>query len=199
MTILQLQCLHVWNIIIYVGVNESAIYHCKLNPWYIQCNHCNLSLIKFSVIQSLLLSLHQLTISRNADKGPLWPLSVSSFCHLCISLSVSMDVGQPDLLAGGECWRSRLGQLSRAVSWLHGPRRWWGEPQTCHSFYVFYIFFKLSDKVRNENCLSEMGRVSRNCTEFGWSETSPHYVDVCFFYDNNTKPVSPLYSLFLFF
>ncbi|XP_077955676.1 pituitary adenylate cyclase-activating polypeptide type I receptor isoform X3 [Gasterosteus aculeatus] len=34
----------------------------------------------------------------------------------------------------------------------------------------------------------EMGRISRNCTEEGWSEPFPHYVDVCFFYDNATKP-----------
>lgn len=32
----------------------------------------------------------------------------------------------------------------------------------------------------------EMGKVSRNCTEDGWSEPFPHYVDVCFFYDNYT-------------
>lgn len=37
-----------------------------------------------------------------------------------------------------------------------------------------------------------MGKVSRNCTEEGWSEPFPHYVDVCFFYDNATKPVRPL-------
>uniref|UniRef100_A0A8D3D236 Adenylate cyclase activating polypeptide 1a (pituitary) receptor type I n=2 Tax=Scophthalmus maximus TaxID=52904 RepID=A0A8D3D236_SCOMX len=35
----------------------------------------------------------------------------------------------------------------------------------------------------------EMGRVTRNCTEDGWSEPFPHYVDVCFFFDNTTKPV----------
>ncbi|KAF0046799.1 hypothetical protein F2P81_000432 [Scophthalmus maximus] len=34
----------------------------------------------------------------------------------------------------------------------------------------------------------EMGRVTRNCTEDGWSEPFPHYVDVCFFFDNTTKP-----------
>ncbi|XP_062261067.1 pituitary adenylate cyclase-activating polypeptide type I receptor-like isoform X1 [Platichthys flesus] len=34
----------------------------------------------------------------------------------------------------------------------------------------------------------EMGRVSRNCTEDGWSEPFPHYMDVCLFYDNTTKP-----------
>ncbi|XP_037313703.1 pituitary adenylate cyclase-activating polypeptide type I receptor isoform X3 [Pungitius pungitius] len=34
----------------------------------------------------------------------------------------------------------------------------------------------------------EMGRISRNCTEEGWSEPFPHYVDVCLFYDNATKP-----------
>ncbi|XP_028328669.1 pituitary adenylate cyclase-activating polypeptide type I receptor-like isoform X3 [Gouania willdenowi] len=34
----------------------------------------------------------------------------------------------------------------------------------------------------------EMAKVSRNCTEDGWSEPFPHYVDVCFFYDNSTKP-----------
>ncbi|XP_034039460.1 pituitary adenylate cyclase-activating polypeptide type I receptor-like isoform X4 [Thalassophryne amazonica] len=33
----------------------------------------------------------------------------------------------------------------------------------------------------------EMGKVSRNCTEDGWSEPFPHYVDVCFFY-NTTNP-----------
>lgn len=35
----------------------------------------------------------------------------------------------------------------------------------------------------------EMGRVHRNCTEDGWSEPMPHYVDACIFYDNATKPV----------
>eukprot|EP00064_Thunnus_orientalis_P020393 superscaffoldBa00005583_g20528 len=34
----------------------------------------------------------------------------------------------------------------------------------------------------------EMGKVSRNCTEKGWSDPFPHYADVCFFYDNTTKP-----------
>ncbi|XP_047445225.1 pituitary adenylate cyclase-activating polypeptide type I receptor-like isoform X5 [Mugil cephalus] len=34
----------------------------------------------------------------------------------------------------------------------------------------------------------EMGKISRNCTEDGWSEPFPHYVDVCFLYDNMTKP-----------
>nr|XP_057935546.1 pituitary adenylate cyclase-activating polypeptide type I receptor-like isoform X3 [Doryrhamphus excisus] len=34
----------------------------------------------------------------------------------------------------------------------------------------------------------EMGKVSRNCTEDGWSEPFPHYLDVCLFYDNATKP-----------
>ncbi|XP_054622530.1 pituitary adenylate cyclase-activating polypeptide type I receptor-like isoform X4 [Dunckerocampus dactyliophorus] len=34
----------------------------------------------------------------------------------------------------------------------------------------------------------EMGKVSRNCTEDGWSEPFPHYLDVCLFYDNTTKP-----------
>ncbi|KAM3865598.1 pituitary adenylate cyclase-activating polypeptide type I receptor [Diretmus argenteus] len=34
----------------------------------------------------------------------------------------------------------------------------------------------------------EMGTVTRNCTEEGWSEPFPHYVDVCLFDDNTTKP-----------
>ncbi|XP_026168561.1 pituitary adenylate cyclase-activating polypeptide type I receptor-like isoform X2 [Mastacembelus armatus] len=33
----------------------------------------------------------------------------------------------------------------------------------------------------------EMGKISRNCTEDGWSEPFPHYVDVCL-YENTTKP-----------
>ncbi|XP_062308357.1 pituitary adenylate cyclase-activating polypeptide type I receptor isoform X1 [Osmerus eperlanus] len=32
----------------------------------------------------------------------------------------------------------------------------------------------------------ELGTVSRNCTEFGWTETFPHYVDACLFDDNNS-------------
>ncbi|KAG7488296.1 hypothetical protein MATL_G00033160 [Megalops atlanticus] len=34
----------------------------------------------------------------------------------------------------------------------------------------------------------ELGKVSRNCTEDGWSETFPHYVDACLFDGNGTKP-----------
>lgn len=40
-------------------------------------------------------------------------------------------------------------------------------------------------------CPAEMGKVSRNCTEDGWSEPFPHYMDVCLFYDNITKTVRP--------
>uniref|UniRef100_A0A8C5DWH3 Pituitary adenylate cyclase-activating polypeptide type I receptor-like n=1 Tax=Gouania willdenowi TaxID=441366 RepID=A0A8C5DWH3_GOUWI len=32
----------------------------------------------------------------------------------------------------------------------------------------------------------EVGKVSRNCTEFGWSETFPHYVDACLYEEGNT-------------
>ncbi|XP_005742592.1 pituitary adenylate cyclase-activating polypeptide type I receptor isoform X3 [Pundamilia nyererei] len=39
----------------------------------------------------------------------------------------------------------------------------------------------------------EMGKVSRNCTEYGWSEPFPHYAEVCFFYDNTTK-LDPYYA-----
>ncbi|KAG7252567.1 hypothetical protein CRUP_007808 [Coryphaenoides rupestris] len=36
----------------------------------------------------------------------------------------------------------------------------------------------------------EVGKVSRNCTEIGWSETFPHYVDACLFDEgNSTHPV----------
>ncbi|TWW73624.1 Pituitary adenylate cyclase-activating polypeptide type I receptor [Takifugu flavidus] len=34
----------------------------------------------------------------------------------------------------------------------------------------------------------EMEKVSRNCTEDGWSEPFPHYFEVCFPYENITKP-----------
>ncbi|XP_043989980.1 adenylate cyclase activating polypeptide 1a (pituitary) receptor type I isoform X6 [Gambusia affinis] len=34
----------------------------------------------------------------------------------------------------------------------------------------------------------EIGRVNRNCTEYGWSEPYPHYVDICLLDDNTTKP-----------
>ncbi|XP_027147576.1 pituitary adenylate cyclase-activating polypeptide type I receptor isoform X3 [Larimichthys crocea] len=39
----------------------------------------------------------------------------------------------------------------------------------------------------------EMVKVSRNCTEDGWSEPYPHYVDVCFSYDNTTTPIDMYY------
>ncbi len=46
----------------------------------------------------------------------------------------------------------------------------------------------------------EFGKVSRNCTEDGWSEMLPHYFDVCPFNENGTSPVSVLHiSCFLFF
>jgi len=38
-------------------------------------------------------------------------------------------------------------------------------------------------------CISGLGKISRNCTEFGWSEPFPHYVDACIG-DNSTNPVS---------
>nr|XP_057929516.1 pituitary adenylate cyclase-activating polypeptide type I receptor isoform X1 [Doryrhamphus excisus] len=34
----------------------------------------------------------------------------------------------------------------------------------------------------------ELGKVSRNCTEFGWSETFPHYVDACLYEGNSSHP-----------
>ncbi|XP_033505445.1 pituitary adenylate cyclase-activating polypeptide type I receptor-like isoform X4 [Epinephelus fuscoguttatus] len=43
----------------------------------------------------------------------------------------------------------------------------------------------------------EMGKVSRNCTEDGWSEPFPHYVDVCMFYDNTSEPTDdPIHTYF---
>ncbi|CAM9338208.1 unnamed protein product [Lampetra planeri] len=40
----------------------------------------------------------------------------------------------------------------------------------------------------------EMGKVSRNCTEDGWSEPFPHYVEVCFIYDNTTTKLDNFYA-----
>ncbi|XP_026054234.1 uncharacterized protein LOC113040159 [Carassius auratus] len=33
-----------------------------------------------------------------------------------------------------------------------------------------------------------LGKISRNCTEFGWSEPYPHYMDACMIVENTTKP-----------
>lgn len=44
--------------------------------------------------------------------------------------------------------------------------------------------------VLTEGFLStELGTVSRNCTEYGWSETFPHYVDACLYEDGNGSHV----------
>ncbi|XP_063049049.1 adenylate cyclase activating polypeptide 1a (pituitary) receptor type I [Engraulis encrasicolus] len=40
---------------------------------------------------------------------------------------------------------------------------------------------------------NKLGRVTRNCTEYGWSEVYPHYVDVCILDDNDTSPGVNLY------
>ena len=38
---------------------------------------------------------------------------------------------------------------------------------------------------------TEVGKVSRNCTEFGWTETFPHYIDACLYEEGNSShPVS---------
>uniref|UniRef100_A0A8C6P5S1 Adenylate cyclase activating polypeptide 1a (pituitary) receptor type I n=1 Tax=Nothobranchius furzeri TaxID=105023 RepID=A0A8C6P5S1_NOTFU len=55
-------------------------------------------------------------------------------------------------------------------------------PELFHDFMIPEeggVFFKF---------LSEIGKVSRNCTEYGWSEPYPHYVDICVLDDNTTKP-----------
>ncbi|TRY58989.1 hypothetical protein DNTS_030890 [Danionella cerebrum] len=44
----------------------------------------------------------------------------------------------------------------------------------------------LFDFMNEEN--DEFGKVSRNCTEDGWSEMFPHYVDACPFNENGTNP-----------
>lgn len=37
--------------------------------------------------------------------------------------------------------------------------------------------------------ISGLGKISRNCTEYGWSEPYPQYVDACLPKENSTKPV----------
>lgn len=36
---------------------------------------------------------------------------------------------------------------------------------------------------------TELGKVKRNCTEFGWSETFPHYIDACLYEEGNSSHV----------
>lgn len=36
---------------------------------------------------------------------------------------------------------------------------------------------------------TELGKVSRNCTEFGWSEPFPHYIDACLYEEGNSSHV----------
>ncbi|XP_061883950.1 pituitary adenylate cyclase-activating polypeptide type I receptor [Entelurus aequoreus] len=33
----------------------------------------------------------------------------------------------------------------------------------------------------------ELGMISRNCTEFGWSDTFPHYIEACLYQDGNSS------------
>ncbi|KAG7231740.1 hypothetical protein INR49_010427 [Caranx melampygus] len=39
----------------------------------------------------------------------------------------------------------------------------------------------------------ELGKVSRNCTEFGWSETFPHYIDACLYEEGNGTHPDPYF------
>ncbi|CAJ1059417.1 pituitary adenylate cyclase-activating polypeptide type I receptor [Xyrichtys novacula] len=39
----------------------------------------------------------------------------------------------------------------------------------------------------------ELGMVSRNCTEFGWSDTFPHYVDACLYEEGNSNHTDMYY------
>lgn len=34
---------------------------------------------------------------------------------------------------------------------------------------------------------TELGKVSRNCTEYGWSETFPLYIDACLYEEGNSN------------
>uniref|UniRef100_A0A8C1S3P4 Adenylate cyclase activating polypeptide 1a (pituitary) receptor type I n=1 Tax=Cyprinus carpio TaxID=7962 RepID=A0A8C1S3P4_CYPCA len=45
---------------------------------------------------------------------------------------------------------------------------------------------ELFEVMNEEN--DEFGKVSRNCTEDGWAEMFPHYIDVCPFNENGTSP-----------
>lgn len=36
---------------------------------------------------------------------------------------------------------------------------------------------------------TEVGKVSRNCTEWGWSDTFPHYIDACLYEEGNSSHV----------
>ncbi|XP_069009026.1 pituitary adenylate cyclase-activating polypeptide type I receptor isoform X1 [Embiotoca jacksoni] len=39
----------------------------------------------------------------------------------------------------------------------------------------------------------ELGKVSRNCTEYGWSETFPHYIDACLYEEGNNTNLDLYY------
>uniref|UniRef100_A0A3B3V3D6 ADCYAP receptor type I n=1 Tax=Poecilia latipinna TaxID=48699 RepID=A0A3B3V3D6_9TELE len=39
----------------------------------------------------------------------------------------------------------------------------------------------------------ELGKVSRNCTEFGWSELFPHYIEACLYEEGNSSHPPDMY------
>ncbi|XP_061154126.1 pituitary adenylate cyclase-activating polypeptide type I receptor isoform X2 [Syngnathus typhle] len=42
-----------------------------------------------------------------------------------------------------------------------------------------------SQFLSEDHDVGELGKVRRNCSESGWSETFPHYIDACFYQDGN--------------
>ena len=110
------------------------------------------------------------------------------------TVSVHLSPGCPWMWDNLTCWQpAKIGEVVEVNC-----------PELFSQFMSEEDFgeFKVScfdPETMNESCdavmtgcvSTEVGTVSRNCSEFGWSETIPHYIDACLYDEGNSShPVS---------
>lgn len=159
---------------------------------YLQCNCCEFS---FQLSWIRLVSFHFLS-KKFCSRASRWPhtfpfISSPSVCPWMwdnLTCWQAASIGEVVVINCHELFRDFM-----STEHEDGER---SQDITCVSHLSWQIIFHVAHRClclvsTRYFVLSDTGKVSRNCTEDGWSEPFPHYVEVCFFYDNTTKEVGP--------